>query len=49
MRAQLIDEKDGDQIVILPPGFEFECAEVMIEQDGDRLILSPVAATTPED
>ncbi|MDP3750191.1 MAG: hypothetical protein Q8Q88_24455 [Phenylobacterium sp.] len=42
MRARLIDQEDGDQIVVLPPGFELPGAEVMIVQDGDRLILSPL-------
>jgi len=38
--AQLIEDK-GDQIVLLPRGFEFTCSEVTIEKRGDAVFLKP--------
>ena len=46
MHARLIDQEDGDQLVVFPPGFEMPGSEVVITQDGDRLILSPVSEQT---
>jgi virulence-associated protein VagC len=41
MQVKLIKAEDGEQILVLPPGLEFEGPEVLIQQDGDRLIISP--------
>jgi virulence-associated protein VagC len=38
--AKLIEDK-GDQVLLLPKGFEFEGTEVLIEKHGDTVILKP--------
>jgi virulence-associated protein VagC len=50
MIAQLIDVEDGEQIVLLPPGFEIDADEVVLTRDGVRVIISPITpvATAPE-
>jgi virulence-associated protein VagC len=42
MQVKLIEAEDGEQILVLPPGLELEGPEVLIQQDGNRLIISPV-------
>ena len=44
MKAQLIEAEDGEQIVILPPGYEFAADEVQLIKDGDRVIISLIPA-----
>ena len=46
MRARLINQADGDQFVVFPPGLEMPGSEVVITQEGDRLILSPIPEPT---
>ena len=40
MKARLIEAEDGEQIVVLPPGFEIAADEVLLTRDGRRVILS---------
>jgi virulence-associated protein VagC len=49
LNAQLIEAEDGEQIVLLPPGFEISADEVDLEKDGDRVIISPISRTAPAD
>ena len=44
MKAQLIEAENGEQIVILPPGFEFAAEEVQPTMDGDRVIILLIPA-----
>jgi virulence-associated protein VagC len=49
MNAQLIEAEGGEQIVVLPPGFEISGDEVLLEKDGDRVIISPMPPPAPTD
>lgn len=46
MHGRRIGQEHGGQMVIRPPGLEAPVSDVVIPQDGDRLILSPVAEQT---
>jgi virulence-associated protein VagC len=39
-------QERGGQMAVCPPGFEAPVSDVVITQDGDRLIPSPVAEQT---
>lgn len=41
MKVQLVEAEDGEQILILPPGYEFAADEVQLIKDGDRVIICP--------
>jgi len=49
LNAQLIEAEGNEQIVLLPPGFEFSTDEVQLEKDGDRVIISPIPPGAPTD
>ena len=48
MKARLIEAEEGEQIVILPPGYEFAADKVQLTKDGDRVIISLIPAQNPE-
>jgi len=53
MRASILEAEGGDQIVVFPPGFEIDAATVLIELDGPRVVITPLARdgdeTDPKD
>jgi virulence-associated protein VagC len=49
LTAQLIEAEGGEQIVLLPPGFEFSADEIQLEKDGDRVIISPITPAESTD
>jgi virulence-associated protein VagC len=48
MRASILEAEDGGQIVVFPPGFEIDASTVLIEQDGPRVVITPLACDGDE-
>ncbi|WP_049973928.1 antitoxin [Azospirillum sp. B4] len=47
-RVKLLKQGD-DQVILIPPEFEFPCEDVVLRKEGDRLILEPKPSPTPEE
>jgi virulence-associated protein VagC len=43
VRAPIIEAEDGGQIVVFPPGFVIDATYVQLEQDGPRVVITPLA------